>query len=413
MVRIGEFIYPWGNGHYSRMSRLNSVLPRYLGDGDLEIHYSSKGDIYDKLAAALPDHPERVHEVLMPTPIDGRMGPDIARCLTNILLPVSGNPPLVRQIASYLREERRLYDANNFDLVINDGDMGSNVLARNRGIPSLFVTNQFRPRLWASRFYFYPGLEFVSRQIAKATHILVADSPPPYTMCEFNLNFTRDVSDKVSYVGHFTGGGGAAPRGEPTDLERMVKGADFGYWMRTGNKSTNDGTGQRYEEVFRDPHMDNERRLVSHARDDPSIDSVLGRDKRRYTIREAYERKVDWLQIDVGFLTEHQKETVLENCRYAVINGSHTVMGEILGGKGKPVIGMPVYDEHTNNLRWAEQKGLGMLARNTNRVISGIRRIRDDAESFREALEEFGRNFVGDGARNTAKMAAQVLEAKR
>lgn len=414
MVRIGEFIYPWGNGHYSRMSRLNSVLPGYLGDGDLEIHYSSKGDIYGKLAAALPDHPERVHEVLMPTPIDGRMGPDVARCLTNILLPVSGNPPLVRQIASYLREERRLYDTHDFDLVINDGDMGSNVLARNRGIPSLFVTNQFRPRLWASRFYFYPGLEFVSRQIAKATHILVADSPPPYTMCEFNLNFTRDVSDKVSYVGHFTGGGGAAPRGDvPTDLERMVEGADFGYWMRTGNKSTNEGTGQRYEEVFGDPRMGNERRLVSHARDDPSIDSVLGRDKRRYAIQEAYEKKVDWLQIDVGFLAEHQKETVLENCRYAVINGSHTVMGEILGGKGKPIIGMPVYDEHTNNLRWAEQKGLGVLAPNASRVISGIRRIRDDAESFGEALGEFGRNFVGDGARNTAKMAAQVLEAKR
>ena len=397
MARIGEFIYPWGNGHYSRMSRLNNVLPEYVGDGDLEIHYSSKGNIYDKLAAALPDHPERVHEVLMPTPIDGRMGPDIARCLTNVLLPVSGNPPLVRQIASYLREERRLYDTHNFDLVINDGDMGSNVLARNRGIPSLFVTNQFRPRLWASRFYFYPGLEFVSRQIAKATHILVADSPPALYHVRVQPELHPGRLRQGIVRGALYRRWRASAQGGAHDLERMVEGADFGYWMRTGNKSTNDGTGQRYEEVFRDPHMGNERRLVSHARDDPSIDSVLGRDKRRYTIQEAYEKGVDWLQIDVGFLTEHQKETVLENCSYAVINGSHTVMGEILGGKGKPIIGMPIYDEHTNNLRWAEQRGLGMLARNANRVISGIRRIRDDTESFREALEEFGRNFVGDG----------------
>lgn len=411
MTRIGEFIYPWGNGHYSRMSRLNGVLGEYLS-GDLEIHYSSKGDIHERLLSALPNHPERVHEVLMPTPIDGRMGPDILRCMVNVLLPAAGNPPLVRQIAAYLKEERKIYNAFKFDLVINDGDMGSNVLAKNRDIPSLFITNQFRPKLWASRFYFYPGLEFVSRQIAKATRILVADSPPPYTMCEFNLNFTRQASEKVSYVGHFTNPKKVTRR-KATDLERMVRGADFGYWMRTGNKSTNEGTGQRYEAVFGDARMDNEKRLISHARDDPSIDSVLGSDGRRYTIQEAYDRKVDWLQIDVGFLSEQEKETVLENCRYAVINGSHTVMGEIMGGKGKPIIGMPVYDEHTNNLRWAEQRGLGILARKESQVVSGIRRIRDDAESFREALEEFGRNFVGDGARNTAKMAAQILQEKR
>ena len=84
--------------------------------------------------------------------------------------------------------------------------MGINVLARNRGIPSLFITNQFRPRLWASRFYFYPGLEFVSRQIAKAARILVADSPPPYTMCEFNLNLTAEAARKTTYVGHFARG---------------------------------------------------------------------------------------------------------------------------------------------------------------------------------------------------------------
>ena len=26
MLKIGEFIYPWGSGHYSRMMRLNEVL---------------------------------------------------------------------------------------------------------------------------------------------------------------------------------------------------------------------------------------------------------------------------------------------------------------------------------------------------------------------------------------------------
>ena len=39
--------------------------------------------------------------------------------------------------------------------------------------------------------------------------------------------------------------------------------------MRTGNKSTNDGTGQRYEEVFHKNEMKNEKRIISHARNDP------------------------------------------------------------------------------------------------------------------------------------------------
>lgn len=406
MPRIGEFIYPWGNGHYSRMSRLNEILDGYVPGA--EVHYSSKGDIYERLRR---DRPEGlVHRIMMPTPIDGQMGPDVLRCMLNVALPVSGNPPLVSQIASYLREERRLCDSSRFDVIVSDGDMGVNVLARNRGIPSLFITNQFRPRLWASRFYFYPGLEFVSRQIAKAARILVADSPPPYTMCEFNLNLTAEAARKTTYVGHFARGRAAAPSPR-SDLERLMEGCDFGYWMRTGSASTNDGTGRRYEEAF--ARMPDERRIVSHARRDPSIDSVLGRDGRRYAISEAYDRKVDWLQIDVGFLTEQEKDTVLEGCSYAVVNGSHTVMGEIMGGKRRPIIGMPVYDEHTNNLRWAERKGLGVLAKGAPGAVAAVRRIRREAESFREALDEFAENFSGDGAQNTAGIIAETLEQKR
>ena len=407
-MRIGVFIYPWGNGHYSRMMRLDAVLAEYIDAPHM--HYSSRGEIYENLSASFPA--ERVHNVMMPVPIEGSMGPDLLRCIANILLPVDKSPPLVRQIASYLREERAIYDSLEFDLVINDGDMGSNILAANRSIPSLFVTNQFRPRLWASRAYFYPGVHFISRQITRATKIVVADSPPPYTLCEYNLNFTKAASKKVEYVGHFTGDS-AVPRNGMTDLERLIGDRDFGYWMRTGNKSTNEGTGRRYRNAFRHDLMKNERRIVSHARPDPSIDSVLGRDGTRHTISDAYEKKVDWIQIDVGFLSAQEKESVLEQCSYAVVNGSHTVMGEILGGKKKPLIGIPVYDEHTNNIRRAEDMGLAVMATDTKRVVQAVQTIRGNAESFNQALSEFGRNFVAGGARNTARLAAATLQEKR
>jgi len=311
-----------------------------------------------------------------------------------------------------MKKEREFYNKEKFDVVINDGDMGSNVLAKKRGIPSLFVTNQFMPKLWKSRSYFYPGLYFISKQIAKATRILVADSAPPYTICEHNLNFPDDIRNKVEYVGHFSNRK-LANSGSQTDLERLVDRADFGYWMRTGNKSTNDGTGKRYEEVFRETDMNDERRIISHAKNDKSIDVVIGKDGKKYSIKEAYEKKIDWIQIDIGFLNEQEMQTVLTGCKYAVINGSHTIMGEIIGMNSKPIIGMPIYDEHTNQIKWAEEKQLGVLAENEKQVIKAIQTIRQNYNKYEERLEEFSKNFNGNGAENTAKIVSEVLERKK
>jgi len=290
--------------------------------------------------------------------------------------------------------------------------MGSNILAKNRNIPSLFVTNQFRPKLYNTRSYLYPSLIFVAKQIAKASKILVADSPPPYTMCEYNLNFIKEVQEKISYVGHFTNSKEIKKEKE-SDLEKLVKNNGFGYWMRTGNESTNDGVGQRYEEVFHQDEMKKEKRIISHARNDSNIDSVIGNDGEKYSITEALEKKIDWIQIDIGFLSEQEKDTILNLCKYAVVNGSHTVMGEIMGGKSKPIIGIPIYDEHTNNIRWAEEKNLGILAIKTSQVIQGINKIKENYKEFEDNLKEFSKNFVPNGAANSAKIAAQTIEEKR
>ena len=411
MKKIGQFIYPWGNGHYTRMMRLDKVLPKYLNE-EFTTHYFSKGEVYKKLLERFPDKQNNVHEVLMPTPIDGKVGPSVSRSLLNILFPVADNHSLVNQVKDYMKKEREFYNKEKFDVVINDGDMGSNVLAKKRGIPSLFVTNQYMPKLWKSRSYFYPGLYFISKQIAKATRILVADSAPPYTICEYNLNFPDDIRDKVTYVGHFSNRK-LADHTPQTDLEGLVDGTDFGYWMRTGNKSTNDGTGKRYEEVFHETDMNGERRIISHAKNDKSIDRVVGKDGKKYSIKDAYEKKIDWIQIDVGFLTEQEMQTVLAGCKYAVINGSHTIMGEVMGMNSKPIIGMPIYDEHTNQIKWAEEKQLGVLAENKKQVIKAIQRIKQNYNKYEEKLEEFSKKFDGNGAENAAKIVSEILETKK
>ena len=409
MAKIGQFIYPWGNGHYSRMMRLNEKLKKM---DDNEFHYFSKGDIYEKLLEKFPNEKENIHEVLMPTPIDGKFGPSLTKSMLNFLLPVEENKPLVTQISSYLKDEAKLYNKIGFDLVINDGDMGSNVLAERRNITSLFVTNQFKPKLWKSRVYFKPALEFVAKQISKASKILVADTEPPYTMCEYNLNFTKDVKHKVIYTGHFTNKKKVGNI-EKTDLERLVSDSVYGYWMRTGNKSTNDGTGERYEEAFHQAEMKNEKRIISHARNNTSIDKVLDKDGNEYSISEAYEKKIDWIQIDKGFLTEQEKETVVNLCKYAVVNGSHTVMGEILGNHSKPIIGIPIYDEHTNQIEWTKEKKLGLFAQNRVQIIEAIREMHENYEEFVDSVKEFSKYFNGNGVNNTAKIVSEVLEDKK
>jgi UDP:flavonoid glycosyltransferase YjiC (YdhE family) len=406
--KIGEFIYPWGSGHYSRMMALNKSLPKYIKD-EYEIHYSSKAEIYQKLLEKFPTQRHFIHEILMPTPIDGKTGPSVTRSMANLLLPISKNPPLLKQISNYLKEERKLYDKEKFDLVINDGDMGSNVLAKNRGITSLFITNQFLPRLWKSRFYFYPSLIFVAKQISKATKIIVADSPPPFSICEYNLNFPEKVKEKVTYVGHFASNKKIETK-TITGLEKLIEEEDFGYWMRTGNKSTNDITGEKYEQVFHDDRVKHEKRVISHARDDSTIEKVLGINGKRYSISEALDKKIDWIQIDIGFLSETEKQTVLRLCKYAVTNGSHTVLGEILGVNSKPIIGIPVYDEHTNNLKWVEDKKIGVLANNQNQVVKGIKKIQNNYNKFEEELDNFSKNFVANGAETTAKLVGEFLD---
>ena len=103
------------------------------------------------------------------------------------------------------------------------------------------------------------------------------------------------------------------------------------------------------------------------------------------------------------FFQNKKKILFLNLCKYAVVNGSHTVMGEIMGGKSKPIIGIPIYDEHTNNIKWAEEKNLGILATKTNQVTKAISKIKENYEEFEENLSEFSKNFVPNGAENSAK----------
>jgi UDP-N-acetylglucosamine--N-acetylmuramyl-(pentapeptide) pyrophosphoryl-undecaprenol N-acetylglucosamine transferase len=138
---------------------------------------------------------------------------------------------------------------------------------------------------------------------------------------------------------------------------------------------------------------------------------VTGKDRKEYSFSEAFDKKIDWIQIDVGFLSEQEKDTVLDLCKYAVINGSHTAMGEILGTKAKPIIGIPIYDEHTNQIKWAEERHLGVYATKKKQVIMGVHKIQKNYDMYLEHVTEFAKNFDRNGAQNTAKIISEMIES--
>ena len=88
-------------------------------------------------------------------------------------------------------------------------------------------------------------------------------------------------------------------------------------------------------------------------------------------------------------------------------------MGEILGNHRKPIIGIPIYDEHTNQIQWAEEKKLGIMAHNRDHIVQAIDTLRNNYDSFQDSVQEFSKNFNGDGAENTASIVSEILEDKK
>ena len=76
MLKIGEFIYPWGSGHYSRMMKPKDILGEHIKE-NLKFIFLAR-IMFIKLLKKFPDQKEKIHEILMPTPIDGKFGPSIS-----------------------------------------------------------------------------------------------------------------------------------------------------------------------------------------------------------------------------------------------------------------------------------------------------------------------------------------------
>nr|AIF23177.1 hypothetical protein [uncultured marine thaumarchaeote SAT1000_13_B06] len=56
------------------------------------------------------------------------------------------------------------------------------------------------------------------------------------------------------------------------------------------------------------------------------------------------------------------------------------------------------------------RKNLGVLAENKKQVINAIKKIKQDYNKYQESLQEFSKNFDGNGAKNTSRIVSESLE---
>ena len=64
-------------------------------------------------------------------------------------------------------------------------------------------------------------------------------------------------------------------------------------------------------------------------------------------------------------------------------------------------------------IKWAEEKNLGVLAENKKQVINAIKKIKQDYNKYQESLQEFSKNFDGNGAENTSRIVSESLEKNK
>ena len=88
-------------------------------------------------------------------------------------------------------------------------------------------------------------------------------------------------------------------------------------------------------------------------------------------------------------------------------------MGEVLGNHAKPIIGIPIYDEHTNQIEWTREKKLGLFAQNREQLVQAVSEMHENYEEFSDSVKEFATNFNGNGVNNTAKIVTEILENKK
>lgn len=112
--------------------------------------------------------------------------------------------PLLKKFLSQVRKEKAHIKRVDPDVILSDSRYSTLLAGGEKGIPSLFLTNQTKAVLPNVLFKKQVGGFFTwawSKILKYAEKILIPDLPYPYSLCATSLNKKNEIVEKYRYVG--------------------------------------------------------------------------------------------------------------------------------------------------------------------------------------------------------------------
>ncbi len=387
MLRVHIAVFGIGLGHAARMSLVADMLREQGGTVNFSSFFSTvdylrrKGFNCDRVA---------------PMDIGWREG---AVSATSTFRQI---PRFFSNLAQQVRQERRIIERFQPDIVVSDSRLSAIVAAYLAGIPSVTVSNQLRILLPPK--YHPTSLNKVERIDAellglfwsRSRLILVPDLPPPYTISEKNTREGITVKGRVRYVGFMS------PESE-VDVERLSKvssmlGLNGGRQVVFAQISGPLGTTDRLMKAAL---------AAAKALSDRFIFIIskgeVGGDEKPRRIEGGW--VFEWCPV---------KDELFSIADLLVVRGGHSSLSQAFI-YGKPVIVVPIrnHSEQVMNASKVADIGLGICVDpsllTSRSLASAVENISSDG-SFREKAREVGEVARKlDGVKNTVDIIKSLL----
>lgn len=356
-----------GFGHVSRTVALGKRLEQKGHD----VNFFSGGKANELLSREFG----KVYYCRPVTWYENSRGIDTAASLINILFPLPFFNPEKRvfQIKSpnAIETAQRYYDLRRQirqikpDLIIADGDLNALRLAHRWKIPAVYITNLVRPSYGFSPIL-NPGERFTERYVRPCLKIIIPDMPPPYTVCEYNLNNMDSIGimSKVEFVGSFI------------EMEHVHGDEDHVFASISGPLGTRLKLMQVVLPVLSEYEV---KSVVS-----------LGLPGERKT------KKIGNCTI-YSWLSPQERAEYMRNARLIIFSGGHITCLEAIGYE-KPSVCIPTQPEQLGNAVKLQRLGCAVLAKSSSQLRAAVQIIEKHRETFRQKITEvhrFARRFKG------------------
>ncbi|MFQ6134904.1 MAG: glycosyltransferase family protein [Nitrososphaerales archaeon] len=311
-------------------------------------------------------------------------------------------PTFFSNFAQQVRQEGRIIDRFQPDLVISDSRLSAVVAAYLAGIPSVTVSNQLRILLPPK--YHPTSLSKVERIDAellglfwsRSRLILVPDLPPPYTISERNTREGVTVKGRVRYVGFMTPVPkvGAERIHKVSNMLEMDGGKHVVFTQISGPPETTDRMMEAALEAA-EALSDRFTFVISKGE--------VGGDEEPRRIRGGW--VFEWCPV---------KDELFFIADLLVVRGGHSSLSQAIR-YGKPLVAVPIrnHSEQVMNTRKVVDMGLGLSVDSSmvtgRSLASAVENVSGDA-SFREKAREVGEVARKlNGVKNTVDIVKSLL----